>query len=584
MLELKVGQFVKLTGTKVKGENDIYIVEHEWHKNDYCLNKVKLDGTKKESGYRLYFYNEKSIKNDPELQVEIVTDLKKAKNEVNEYLKNLTNNEIDVKFVKAEEQEVKHLSIIRFPNGIKFGTFGDKYIGTRTIWLVKFRNDNTIYITELGKKGQSISNPKMYSCTIGLTKQMIQECEVLTKVETRKGDLVKENKKTIKEEIKQPVVEVIETIEPVTEIENVEEELQQENNQEVIIENETTQATNNIEFTVSEDIHTKTGEKIFVVKLVEKIEYAEFKDIESKIKSIGGYYSRFKKGFLFKEEPTQLLNKTFNGSGTNEVKNNQESNNKVELKEVRPIEINIDNINVETFPISKEISKRENDGHWIFRTKERDYQQEILNCLNNYQNSILEELNKLEDNSIKNKYKYWLNSFKKRYYENYYKRLRNDANNPSWITTGRDGRNARKDAKMNSRYDNLMRECCSLDEEYKDKLREVKGKIIKEKDNRFFNAVLSNKKEYTYKRIKKGVNVSYTENYFTGNLVEKNCYVTTVNNEDFYILSIWGTFIAVNSKGETFKYGSCGTLKDCKQILNYYISEIEKNNNDNIAK
>jgi len=367
-----------------------------------------------------------------------------------------------------------------------------------------------------------------------------------------------------------------ETVSETLVVETIEEQKEAITESREIASTQQTNITNEIEFTVSEDTHTKTGVIIFVAKLVNKIEYVEFKNIESRIKSIGGYYSRFKKGFIFSEDPTELLKNNFSQSTTFEGIAT-ESEQTQQVKEVQPTEIDINNINVDNFPISKEISKRENDGHWVFRTKERDHQQEILNCLQSYQDNILEELNKLEDNSTKNKYKYWLNSFKKRYYENYYKRLRNDANNPSWITTGRDGRNARKDTKMNSRYDNLMRECVSLQSEYDDKLREVKGKTIKEKDNKFFNAVMSNKKEYEYKRIKKNVNVSNVNNYFDGNnLVEKNCYMVTLNNENYYILSIWGSFIAVNSKGERFKNGSCGTLKDTKTILNYYLSEIEK--------
>jgi hypothetical protein len=214
MIKLEVGQFVKLTGTAVKGENDIYVVDSKLNEDNYTLIKVKLDGTQKSGGYRYYFYNKKVLKNDPELQIEIVTDLKKAKKEVNEYLKNVNNNEIVVEFIKAENQEVQDKSIIRFPNGLRFGTFGVNYIGSMGLWLVRTREDGTIYIEEVGKKGQNLSNPKMYGCTLGLTNQIKEVCEVLEKVETRKGDLIKESEK---EEVKpveviEEVKEVIETI------------------------------------------------------------------------------------------------------------------------------------------------------------------------------------------------------------------------------------------------------------------------------------------------------------------------------------------------------------------------------------
>jgi hypothetical protein len=54
-----------------------------------------------------------------------------------------------------------------------------------------------------------------------------------------------------------------------------------------------------IEFTVSEDIHTKTGKKIFVAKLTRTLSKVEYININIRIKSLGGYYSSFKKGFLF---------------------------------------------------------------------------------------------------------------------------------------------------------------------------------------------------------------------------------------------------------------------------------------------
>ena len=330
MLQLQEGQFVKLTGTIVKGENDIYVVAHDYTKkdarysivkNEYCLIKVKLDGTEKSGGYRYYFYNEKSIKNDPNMNIEIVTDLKKAKKEVNEYLNGINSEEVVIEFVKSENQEVKDGSIIKFPNGIKFGTFGEKYIGNRTIWLVKFRENKTIYIKELGKKGQTISSGNEYSCTIGLTQEIIKVCEVLNKIETKKGDIIKETKKEVKSVEVVTVPEIVETIEDV-EIESTTIEPVQE--------------TNTTEFTIAKDTHTKTGAKIFVAKLINKIEYAEFKNIESKIKSIGGYYSRFKKGFIFSENPTEVLQKEFNNS----VNENTEQVKEVQKVEQPKIKIN----------------------------------------------------------------------------------------------------------------------------------------------------------------------------------------------------------------------------------------------------
>ncbi len=65
---------------------------------------------------------------------------------------------------------------------------------------------------------------------------------------------------------------------------------------------------NNYTFEVSEDTDTRTNEKIYLVKVAEKLSREEYIKVNQFIKSIGGYYSRFKHAFLFKESPTEKLN------------------------------------------------------------------------------------------------------------------------------------------------------------------------------------------------------------------------------------------------------------------------------------
>lgn len=63
----------------------------------------------------------------------------------------------------------------------------------------------------------------------------------------------------------------------------------------------------NLNFEVSEDTDTRTNEKIYLVK-VEKLSREDYIKVNKYIKSLGGYYSKFKHAFLFKEYPTKLLN------------------------------------------------------------------------------------------------------------------------------------------------------------------------------------------------------------------------------------------------------------------------------------
>lgn len=69
-------------------------------------------------------------------------------------------------------------------------------------------------------------------------------------------------------------------------------------------------------YEVSEDTDTRTGEKIFLVKVAEKLSREEYITVNQYIKSLGGYYSKFKHAFLFKENPSDKLNATIGETTT----------------------------------------------------------------------------------------------------------------------------------------------------------------------------------------------------------------------------------------------------------------------------
>ena len=66
--------------------------------------------------------------------------------------------------------------------------------------------------------------------------------------------------------------------------------------------------------------HTSTGDDLWVVTLKDKLSAEDYKELSAKVKSVGGYYSRFAKtpdgkaipGFVFKAEPTANELKVFN--------------------------------------------------------------------------------------------------------------------------------------------------------------------------------------------------------------------------------------------------------------------------------
>ena len=65
----------------------------------------------------------------------------------------------------------------------------------------------------------------------------------------------------------------------------------------------------NYTFTIKEDTDTRDDSKIYLATCNESLSKDEFKRVMTYIKSIGGYYSRFKHAFLFKEFPSDLVDK-----------------------------------------------------------------------------------------------------------------------------------------------------------------------------------------------------------------------------------------------------------------------------------
>ena len=61
------------------------------------------------------------------------------------------------------------------------------------------------------------------------------------------------------------------------------------------------------EYEIKESEHTKTHEKIFVVKVIRTLSREEYLQVKEYMRSLGGYYSKFVHGFVFKENPAELL-------------------------------------------------------------------------------------------------------------------------------------------------------------------------------------------------------------------------------------------------------------------------------------
>ncbi len=62
-----------------------------------------------------------------------------------------------------------------------------------------------------------------------------------------------------------------------------------------------------INYTITEDIHTKTGKTIWIVKPEKELNKADFAEVKRKFATIQGYYSSFVRGFIFKYNPEEAL-------------------------------------------------------------------------------------------------------------------------------------------------------------------------------------------------------------------------------------------------------------------------------------
>jgi len=58
-----------------------------------------------------------------------------------------------------------------------------------------------------------------------------------------------------------------------------------------------------INYAIRTDVDTRNNSKIYVLRISEKLNVDEYRKKANGIYDIGGYYSKFKKGFIFREQP-----------------------------------------------------------------------------------------------------------------------------------------------------------------------------------------------------------------------------------------------------------------------------------------
>ena len=95
-------------------------------------------------------------------------------------------------------------------------------------------------------------------------------------------------------------------------------------------------SVSNDQYSITADVDTRDNSDLWVVKLINKVERDEYKAIASQMSLINGYYSRFKKGFIFKYDPTsKLLGERSEENQTEQLEESQtSSNNSNKLRKV----------------------------------------------------------------------------------------------------------------------------------------------------------------------------------------------------------------------------------------------------------
>ena len=559
-LELKEGMYISVIGMNVKNDNGLYMVKNDYSIKDkyavygqrVCICKVNLNGEKSKAKYSLNFINEDSFLKNDDLKIKVVTDLKAAKKEVNQYMKEREGNEKIISFKETDKKMAKG-SFIKFKKDYAFGMCGEHHTGTNSIWKV-VNCSNRLEIIELGKKGQEISTGLHYYLNEKCLEQILNEnyIVVLEKQEILKKDkLVAETINKDNDVVKDPVKDdVIKDSEVDTLIKD--DVIKDSGNNQ--IKSNVKDILLNVEKVVLND--DKNGVEIY-------FSGKPSEEVRDNLKFNGFKWSRFNKcWYATQSEKTINFANSLLNINEEHIKSISEKYKEQKEKEssIKLNEIDINDIGI--YIVNDDLSKREN-ANGFFRKNDIDHTKEIQDYFLKVNNEVINILNSCNDKDIEYKIKISLQRFKRDYFNNYIKRLEHKANNPSWVITGRSGRNINRDNKMHNRYDRLLSESNEIIDKFNKIMNKYENDIRKQsKDNFKMKAETINLDNYKFTKCKKKYNASASSYIFDNASIE-----TTMNNynDEYYIFKNWGKFRIYNNKG--LDIGSANTLKDAKKHL-----------------
>ena len=288
-------------------------------------------------------------------------------------------------------------------------------------------------------------------------------------------------------------------------------------------------------------------------------------DVRNNLKSNGFRWSKYNKCWYAKQnEDTLKFANSLTSTTEEEIKQVSAEYKEEKEKEIESKLNELDMNDIDSYVIDKKLSKRENDNSF-FRKNDINHTKEIQDYFSSANNEVLSVLENCNDKNIEYKLKMALQRFKRDYYNNYIKRLQNKVANPSWMLTGRQGRSASKDQKMNNRYNNLLLEANEIVDKFNKSVNRAKNEIRKQHKQELENAINNtNTEDYSFTRCKKQYNFNSTNNIFNNADVETS--MITYNNK-FFIFKNWGKYRIYNNVG--IEVGSRNSLKDAKKICSY---------------
>ena len=215
--------------------------------------------------------------------------------EIVEVTKTKTHKTLEPRNIEQPE-EIKAGQYFKLLGGFNYGCFkGSVY------QIIGVNNNDFITAHKMGKGYKNVTSGNVrgtnFPCTVERLKNWIKQ-GAISFVELVEVEKTEEYTSSIRRPKKSTGMST-----------KIREETTEQNNSEPAA-SASQNDINNYDFEIVTDIDTRDNSKIFVVKVKNKVE--DFATLRELMKGINGYYSRYKHGFIFKDDPTEAINRAFN--------------------------------------------------------------------------------------------------------------------------------------------------------------------------------------------------------------------------------------------------------------------------------